>query len=195
MESHCQFRRIARICAPALVAGLFLSGCGINNIPAYWEIARARWSDVVYEYSRRGDLVRTLPSIVQGHLGEKRQPIEDVVEARAHAHQAVLNMPTEILNDRDAFRHFAQAQQELTAALSRLLTVCARSGYLVGNQKFSELLSQLEASESRIAGARRDYNEAVEQYNRELRTFPGTMWGATLYQHNKAMQIFTAAEP
>jgi LemA protein len=178
-------------CVFACVLGLFLSGCGINNIPAYQEIARAKWSNVLYEYSRRGDLVGELVEVVQVYVAQERQPLDDVVSARARAHQVVLNMPTEILNEHDAFQQFAQAQAEFTSALTRLLAACERYGDLKANANFSQLVSRLGDAENRIATARRDYNGAVERYNRELRTFPGAIWGATLYHNNKPMQTFS----
>ena len=53
---------------------------------------------------------------------------------------------------------------------------------LKSNQNFLALQSQLEGTENRIAIARRDYNEAVRDYNTELRTFPGLIWAATIYK-------------
>ena len=55
-----------------------------------------------------------------------------------------------------------------------------RSPDLKSNQNFLALQSQLEGTENRIAVARRDYIEAVRQYNTELRTFPGVIWASTL---------------
>ena len=40
-----------------LLAGLLLSGCGVNNIPTYDESAKAKWSDVQNQYQRRADLI------------------------------------------------------------------------------------------------------------------------------------------
>ena len=41
----------------AVLAGLLLSGCGVNNIPTYDESAKAKWSDVQNQYQRRADLI------------------------------------------------------------------------------------------------------------------------------------------
>ena len=80
---------------------------------------------------------------------------------------------------------------DVRGMLTRLLAVCERYGDLQANENFSQLVSRLGDAENRITTARRDYNEAVERYNRELRTFPGAAWGATLYHNNKPMQSFT----
>jgi LemA protein len=52
---------------------------------------------------------------------------------------------------------------------------------LKSNQNFLALQSQLEGTENRIAVARRDYVDAVQRYNTEIRTFPGRLW-AMLYR-------------
>jgi LemA protein len=198
------FRRIARTWVQACILGVSLSGCGINNIPAYQEIARAKWSDLLYAYSLRDDLIRNFVNVVQGHVAQgsvtqESQALEELGKARSRAHQAQLNLPTEILNDRDAFMGFSQVQGELTAALARMLTVCERHdelkhGELKSDKHCLQSIAQLKESESRIAAARHAYNEAAEQYNRELRNFPGAFWGATLYHNNKPMQTFSGPE-
>ena len=62
---------------------------------------------------------------------------------------------------------------------------------LKANQNFLALQAQLEGTENRIAVARRDYIQAVKDYNTELRTFPGVIWATILYRNNKPMQTFT----
>ena len=52
--------------------------------------------------------------------------------------------------------------------------------------------SQLEGTENRIAVARRDYIQAVQAYNTEVRTFPGRLW-AMVYGA-KPMATFAAPE-
>jgi LemA protein len=51
----------------------------------------------------------------------------------------------------------------------------------------------LEGTENRIAIARRDYNLAVQDYNTELRTFPGVIWAKTLYSSSKLAVPFAAS--
>ena len=47
---------------------------------------------------------------------------------------------------------------------------------LKSNQNFLALQSQLEGTENRVAVARRDYIQAVQAFNTEIRTFPGVIW-------------------
>jgi LemA protein len=184
--------RHARI--PVLVAclGLLLAGCGVNNIPSFQETAKAKWSDVLNQYQRRADLIPNLVETVKGYAAQERQVLEEVTNARARATQ--VQLPPDILNNPEAFKRFQEAQQQLTGALGRLLAVSERYPDLKSNQNFLALQSQLEGTENRIAVARRDYIDAVRQYNTELRTFPGVIWASTLYRSEKPMETFTVAE-
>jgi LemA protein len=120
--------------------------------------------------------------------------LEEVTKARASATQVTLSVPPDVLTNPEAFKRFQEAQAALTGALSRLLAVSERYPDLKANQNFLALQSQLEGTENRIAVARRDYIEAVRQYNTELKTFPGVIWASLLYRSNKPMETFTVAE-
>ena len=57
MSELLRLCRLARIPLFTVLAGVLLSGCGINNIPTYDESAKAKWSDVQNQYQRRADLI------------------------------------------------------------------------------------------------------------------------------------------
>jgi len=83
-------------------------------------------------------------------------------------------------------------QRGLTGALSRLLVVVEQYPDLKANQNFATLQAQLEGTENRISVARRDFIQAVQRYNTELRTFPGRIWAQILYADARPMQTFTS---
>jgi LemA protein len=127
---------------------------------------------VLSQYQRRADLIPNLVETVKGYAAQERQVLEEVTNARARATQVQMQIPPDIVTNPEAFQHFQEAQAQLTGALGRLLAVSERYPDLKSNQNFLALQSQLEGTENRIAVARRDYIEAVRQYNTELRTFP-----------------------
>jgi len=190
--THLSALRSAGAPAALLLAGILLSACGINNIPSYEEQAKAAWSDVLNQYQRRADLVPNLVETVKGFAAQEREVLTEVVEARAKATQTQL--PAEALTDPEAFRRFQEAQGQLTGALGRLLVVVERYPELKSGENFRTLQSQLEGTENRIAVARRDYIQAVRQYNTELRTIPGRWWRALMYPEAEVMQTFTVAD-
>ena len=167
-----------------------LAGCGINNIPTYDEQVKAAWSQVQNQYQRRADLVPNLVNTVQGFADQEREVLVEVTEARSKV--GSIQMDESILNDPQKFQQFEQAQSQLGSALQRLMVVVERYPELKSNQNFLTLQAQLEGTENRIAVARRDYIQAVQQYNTEIRTFPGRIWHSVLYSELEPRENFEA---
>ncbi|ADP72096.1 LemA family protein [Rhodomicrobium vannielii ATCC 17100] len=177
--------------AAALIAvALVLSGCGVNTIPSYEQQAKAAWSEVQNQYKRRADLIPNLVETVKGFAAQEKSVLEGVVEARAKATQAQINVPPDILTNPEAMKNFQAAQAQLTGALGRLLATVENYPDLKSNQNFLALQNQIEGTENRIAIARRDYIQAVRLYNTELNTFPGRIWKSVLYSNAKDMATF-----
>ena len=180
---------------PLLALALFLvvatlGGCGVNTIPTLDEQAKAAWSEVLNQYQRRADLVPNLVETVRAYAAHEKDTLTAVTEARAKVAQ--MQVPADILTNPEAFKAFQQNQSLLTQTLSRLLAVSERYPDLKANQNFLSLQSQLEGTENRIAVARRDYIEAVRQYNTELRTIPGRWIAALFYPNATVKENFTA---
>ena len=173
-----------------IAVAVVLSGCGINTIPTKEETAKAAWSEVQNQYQRRADLIPNLVNTVKGYATQEREVLTQVTEARAKATQVQVNANQ--LTDPEAIRRFQEAQAQLSGALGRLLAVSEQYPDLKSNQNFLTLQSQLEGTENRITVARRDYISAVQDYNTEVRTFPGRLW-ATVYSA-KPMASFTTTE-
>jgi LemA protein len=178
-----------RALAVLLIATL-LSGCGINVIPTLEEQAKAAWSQVQNQYQRRAELIPNLVETVRGYAKQEQEVLTRVIEARAKATQVQVNVDQ--LTDPEALRRFQEAQAQLSGALGRLIAVSENYPDLKSNQNFLALQSQLEGTENRISVARRDYIQAVQAYNTEVRTFPGRLW-AMVYGA-KPMATFTASE-
>jgi LemA protein len=175
-----------------MLASVLLAGCGINQIPTLDERAKAAWSEVLNQYQRRADLIPNLVETVKGFAEQESKVLTEVVEARAKATQ--VQIPKDILTNKEAFDKFQDAQNNLSGALGRLLVVVERYPDLKSNQNFLALQSQLEGTENRISIARRDYIAAVKDYNTELRTIPGRWWRALLYRDAEPMQNFSVSE-
>lgn len=170
---------------------LALAGCGVNAIPTKQEAVKARWGDVQAAYQRRSDLIPNLVSTVQAYATQERTVLTQVTQARAQATHVSVDAST--ITDPQAFQRFQQAQAQLSGVLGRLLAISENYPDLKSNQNFLALQAQLEGTENRIEIARRDYNAAVQDYNTELRTFPGVIWASTLYKAEKPAQQFTAS--
>jgi LemA protein len=187
-------RVISRLRALFLVVllGLSVSACGYNEIPTLQEYAKAKWADVQNNYQRRADLIPNLVATVQGYAKQEKDVLTQVTEARAKATQ--IHVEANDLTDPVKLKAFQDAQAQLGGALGRLLAVSENYPDLKSNQNFLALQSQLEGTENRIAVARRDYIEAVRQYNTALVTFPGVLWASTLFRNAKPLAEFAANE-
>jgi LemA protein len=153
-----------------------LTTCGVNKIPTAEENAKAKWADVQNYYQRRADLIPNLVATVRAAAAQERNVLREVTEARASASR--ITVTGEQLTDPAAMNRFAEAQARLTISLQRLQEAYPE---LRTNQNFLTLQSQIEGTENRIATARRDYNEAVQNYNTTIRTFPTVLAARIIY--------------
>jgi len=174
-----------------LVLPAMLAACGVNAITTKDEEVKAKLGDVQAQYQRRSDLIPNLVATVQAYAQQERGVLTAVTQARAQATHVSIDAST--ISDPAQFQKFEQAQNQLSGVLGRLMAISERYPDLKSNQNFLALQSQIEGTENRIEIARRDYNEAVRDYNTELRTFPGVIWAHTLYGSSKPAQQFTAA--
>jgi len=171
---------------------VFLTGCDVNAVPRLDEQVKASWSQVLNQYQRRSDLIPNLVETVRGYAKQEQDTLVKVTEARAKATQ--MQLPADVTSNPQAFHEFEQNQAALGGALARLLVVAEQYPELKSNQNFLALQSELEGTENRIAVARRDYIQAVQAYNTQIRTIPGRWVAAMLYPDAKPKETFAISE-
>ena len=142
---------------------------GYNGLVKSQESVEAAWSQVENVYQRRADLIPNLVETVKGYAKHEQETLEGVIEARANATKVTID-PTNMTPE--DLQKYQAAQGDVTNALSKLIAVAEAYPDLKANQNFLELQSQLEGCENRIAVARKDFNEAAQEYNTNRRTFP-----------------------
>ena len=173
-----------------LALALSLGGCGYNDFQRLDEQTKSAWSKVVNQYQRRADLIDNLVNTVKGETSFEQDTLTKVIEARAKA--TSIQVTPETLNNPEQFKQFQAAQGELSGALSRLMVTVERYPDLKANKAFSDLRVALEGTENRIAVARRDFIQAVQAYNTEIRTFPGRLWHTVMYSDLPIRATFEA---
>jgi LemA protein len=174
----------------APLAALSLAGCGLNSVPTAEEQVNAAWGNVQSEYQRRADLIPNLVRTVERYADQERDVLTDVTNARARA--TSIQLSADDLEDPAKVQAFNQAQSQLGTSLGRLLATFEAYPDLKSNQNFLTLQAQLEGTENSILVSRRDYNEAVRQYNTTIRTFPDAI-GAKIFYGAKPKVPFEAA--
>jgi len=156
--------------ALALALGFSICGCGYNSLVQMDEKVNQAWSQVENQYQRRADLIPNLVKTVQGYADFEKGVLVEVTELRSKVGQ--IKLSADDLTDEAKFKKFQEAQDELSGALSRLLVVAENYPQLKANENFLQLQTQLEGTENRIAVERRKFNEAVQEYNTSIRSFP-----------------------
>lgn len=171
------------------IAALSLSACGLNSVPTAEENAKAKWADVQAQYQRRADLVPNLVATVKGAAASEGKILTEVMDARSKA--TSVQVTANDLTDAGKVQQFQAAQQQLGGSLSRLLATVEAYPDLKSQGNFTTLMSQLEGTENRITISIRDYNQAVQDYNTRIRTFPDAV-GAKIFYGAKPMTPFQA---
>ncbi|MDQ3536901.1 MAG: LemA family protein [Bacteroidota bacterium] len=151
---------------------VLLSSCGYNQMVTLDEKVTSQWSQVENVYQRRADLIPNLVNTVRGYADFERQTLTEVIEARSRATSVQIS-PDNLTPEN--IQQFEQAQAGLTSALSRLMVVVEKYPDLKANQNFLELQSQLEGTENRISVERQRFNQAVQEYNTYIRSFPNNL--------------------
>jgi LemA protein len=112
---------------------------------------------------------------VEGAANFEKSTLTDVINARASATKVTID-PSKAPSDPEQLRQYEQAQNALTGTLGRLLAVSENYPELKANNNFRDLQAQIEGTENRIAVARRDFNNAVQGYNAQVRSFPTVIY-------------------
>ncbi len=152
-----------------------------NQLVTLNESVTTAWAQVENVLQRRNDLIPNLVNTVKGYAAQEQKVFIDVTEARAKVGGAA-TIPEKV-----------EANNQLTAALSRLLLVVERYPDLKSNQNFLALQDELAGTENRIAVERMRYNEAVKAYNVYVRRFPNNFL-AMIFGYSRENVYFKAEE-
>jgi LemA protein len=177
----------------AILVAVAIAG-GYNSLVRSSTAVDSAWAQVQTQYQRRADLIPNLVQTVQGAANFERSTLNDVVNARANATKVTID-PSKAPTDPEQLRQFEQAQAALTGTLGRLLAVSENYPQLRANNNFRDLQAQIEGTENRIAVARRDFNNIVQAFNAQVRTFPTLIYAGWFgFQPKPFFQAAAGAE-
>lgn len=131
-----------------------------NNLVSLEQNVNIAESNIDTQLQRRSDLIPNLVNTVKGYASQEKDIFTDIANARSKLAGA-----TNVTDQ-------ANADNDLSNALSRLLVIVEKYPDLKSNQNFQDLSVQLEGTENRIAIARQDYNTAATAYNTKRKSFP-----------------------
>ena len=161
---------------------------GIFAIVAFWfyytyntmvereESVHKSWSQVENVYQRRSDLIPNIVSVVKSYSEFEKSTIVNVTEARSIALSTQVSDNT----DSESINNFDKAQQNVGNTLNQLIISVEDYPELKTSEQFLILNTELAGCENRIKVERRNYNKAVEDFNRFIRIFPNSMIAKSL---------------
>ncbi len=172
---------IILIAVIAVIAIIAFSCVGTyNSLVAQRENVDTQYSAIETQLQRRIDLIPNIVNTVKGYAAHESEVFGAVSDARAR------------LAGASTKEEAAEADSELTSAVSRLLMIAENYPDLKADTQFTALTDELAGTENRIAVARKDYNDAAKTYNTQIKTFPKVII-ANLFGFEKA-EYFEAAE-
>jgi len=148
-----------------------------NSTVALSAEADRRWADVQNVCQRRADLIPNLVGVVKGAADFEQSTLDAVTQARASVGQLKIDA-SQAPKSAEQLARFQAAQNGLSQAISRLLVVTENYPELKANANFRDLQAQLEGTENRISVERGKFNEAVREYNTQIKSVPSVLFAA-----------------
>ena len=149
-----------------LVVGLgafWLIGAYNSLISLKNQVANA-WKQIDVQLKRRHDLIPNLVETVRSAMEFERETLDAVVQARNQAINAGRGSSSVTAT--------AEAESQLSSALSRLMVVVEAYPDLKATGNVSQLQEELSSTENRITFARQLYNDTATLYNTKQAQFP-----------------------
>src|SRR4051812_43371386 len=172
----------ALLLAALVLVTLSASGCGYNTLTTKQQNVKAKWANVETQLQRRGDLLNNLVEAAKLAGVQEQEVFGKIAEARSKLLNATQQAPAGEGGDKSPEQKQAviDAANSFGGTIGRLLVLQENYPQLQSNQNFLKLQDEVAGTENRIATARKDYNDSVQDYNTTRARFP-TVIGAKLY--------------
>ncbi|MBL7708171.1 MAG: LemA family protein [Chitinophagaceae bacterium] len=142
-----------------------------NTLVNRQEKVQLQWSEVQNTYQRRLDLIPNLVNVVKGVSDFEQSTLEEIAAARSNALTGLSNSELTAEN----YQKQSLSQDTLAAAANKMILLIEKYPTLKGTAAYTGLQTQLAGTERRIRVARNDFNKAVADYNRKVRSFPANL--------------------
>jgi LemA protein len=175
-------KRRTFLCSVVILISLTASGCGYNSLTTKQQNVKAKWANVEVQLQRRADLIPNLFEAAKAAGFQEQQVFGDIAAARSRLLSATGAPPQGDNGDKTPEQKQAiiEANNSFGATLGRLLSLTENYPQLRSSESFQKFQDELAGTENRIATARKDYNDAVQDYNTTRAKFP-TVISAKLF--------------
>lgn len=178
-------KRILLLAFVAFVS-LTASGCGYNTLQSKQQNVKARWADVENMLQRRADLIPNLFEAAKAAGIQEQEVFGQIAAARSKLLDAKNAAPQAENGDKTPEQKQAviDAANSFGGTIGRLLSLVENYPQLRSQENFLQFQQSLEGTENRIGVSRKDYNDAVQDYNTTRGSFP-TVISAKIFGFNE----------
>ncbi len=170
---------VVSVLVAVIFGGMYVSAR--NQMVRKNETVKSDWAQVDVVLERRADLIPNLVATVKGIAAQEVTVFTAVANARAN----LMNAQTP--KDKIA------ANGQLDGALVKVLALTENYPQLKSNESFLQLQDELAGTENRIAVERKRYDDAIQDFNTYIGTFPNSTFARWAgFQRNDA---YFAATP
>lgn len=135
-----------------------------NTLVSLRNYIKDAWGNIDTELKRRYDLIPNLVTTVKGYASHEREVLERVTQLRAQC-----------MDSHGKPHEQAVDENQLVAALQKLMAVVENYPQLKADQHFLKLQQELVITEDRIQAARRFFNGNVRDYRNKCQMFPSSI--------------------
>lgn len=170
--------------------GLLLYGMSVyNGLITLKNRFKNAFAQIDVQLKRRYDLIPNLVETAKGYMKHESETLEKVIQARNMAFSAQQKVAADPA-DAGSMKNFAQAEANLSGALSRLMMVAESYPDLKANQNMMAIQEELTSTENKISFARQAFNDAVMNYNISREQFPAIVFASVLgFQPGQLLEI------
>jgi LemA protein len=174
-------RRLALLVLVVFVAA-GASGCGYNTLTSKQQNVKGKWANVETQLQRRSDLLNNLIETAKLAGVQEQEVFGKIAEARSKLLNATQAAPAGEAGDKSPEQKQAviDAANSFGGTIGRLLVLQEAYPQLRSNENFLKAQDEVVGTENRIATARKDYNDGVQDYNTTRAQFP-TVISAKLF--------------
>ncbi len=155
-----------------ILLALVIGGAALgsyNTLVGKRNVVDNNWSQVENQMQRRADLIPNIVGTVKGIAGQEKEIFIKIAEARSRL-LAATTPEDKIAAD----GQLTQAMRDggLLGTGGRFLMITEQYPQLKSDANFMRLQDELAGTENRMMVARKDYNDAVTDYNTTKQKFP-----------------------
>jgi LemA protein len=174
-------RKFLLLLAVSVIA-LSASGCGYNTLTTKQQNVKGKWANIETQLQRRSDLINNLVESAKLAGIQEQEVFGKIADARSRLLNATSQAPQGEAGDKSPEQKQAviDAANSFGGTIGRLLVLQENYPQLQSNQNFLKLQDEVAGTENRIATARKDYNDATQDYNTTRARFP-TVISAKLF--------------